>query len=158
MNDIIREMKQTLSSWLVGMELVGLQCESVFILYFQRPEDVAGLPYSLNLCLYSEVRIGQAKYWTNFLESMPKKPKRGEPDYPALAYMFMLLVGSKVTEVTLNDDSSLEIKTSDDETINISGANEFFDISWDLTEPEDIKGDQAKFITCDAGRALVINA
>lgn len=62
----------------------------------------------------------------------------------------MLLVGAKVKDVRLEQDGTLTIDTTDDETITVAGNDDVWEESWSLSEPEDVAGENARFVVCDS--------
>ena len=93
------------------------------------------------------------KDWNRTIKQLPFRSRRTDPDEPALAYWFMLLMGSTIDHVRITDDGALSMFTNDLEVLTVEGADDVWDESWILRQPPDLG--KLKII-CDSQGNLTI--
>jgi len=144
------DFKSVLTDWLLGMALVAFDFSAGFRLRLERSEIDTDKPQVLYLDVKAMAYIGDLEEWKSFVQSLPMKARRGEEDEPAFAYRLMLLVGAEVRGVGLEHNGTLIIDTADNETITVTGKDDVWEESWSLSEPEDVAGENARFVVCDS--------
>ncbi|TGL45672.1 hypothetical protein EHQ61_18560 [Leptospira wolffii] len=139
-----------LKEWLANMSIAAFEYAALFRIRLESNVRTRTSPNVLYLELRSPVYFGSHAEWINLVESMPYPARRGELDYPTLAYRIMLCIGSDIINVEILDDGTLALFTSDDEKITISGIEEVWEESWILTEANDLPNASDKQIICDS--------
>jgi len=150
MNTVI-DFESILTEWLLGMVLASFEFSAAFRLRFERfGTDTDNKPQVLYLDIKAMSYIGDLEQWKDFVESLPMEARRSEKDEPAFAYRLMLLIGAEVNAVVLASDGTLSIGTTDDEPITVVGKDDVWEESWILAEPENVAGENARFVNCDS--------
>ena len=154
MNTVIN-LQSVLTEWLLGMVLVSFEFSAGFRLRFERSQsDADNKPQVLCLDIKAMSYIGDLEQWKNFVKSLPLEARRSEKDEPAFAYRLLLLIGAKVNTVQLASDGKLGIGTTDDESITVVGTDDVWEESWIVAEPEDVIGENSRFVACDSNGEL----
>jgi hypothetical protein len=150
MNTVIH-LKSVLTEWLLGMVLVSFEFSAGFRLRFERlGSDDENKPQVIYLNIKAMSYIGDLDQWNDFVKSLPMEARRSETDEPAFAYRLMLIIGAEVNAVHLASDGTLSIGTNDGESITVVGKDDVWEESWMLAEPEDVAGENARFVACDS--------
>jgi len=148
-------IRSILTEWLLGMVLVSFEFSAGFRIRFERPGgDAENKPQVIYLDIKAMSYIGDLDQWKGFVKSLPMEARRSETDEPAFAYRLMLLIGAEVNVVDLTHEGTLIIGTSDGESIAVVGKDDTWEESWILAEPEDVIGENARFITCNSSGEL----
>ena len=107
------------------------------------------------LCLEIKAKcyVGSIEDWNRIIEQLPFRSRRTDPDEPALAYWFMLLMGSTIDHVRINEDGALSMFTSDSEVLTVEGTDDLWNESWILQQPPDLGNLK---IICDSQGSLTI--
>ncbi len=149
-----KNVKDLINDWLLGMIIVSFSFSAGFVIRLEREKISGEKPNVLYLDIKAAARSGDKASWEKLVASLPYKARRGEVDEPALAYMIMLLLGSEITSVDLDDDGSISISTTDGETLYISGVDDVWDESWVLSEASKICGENSRAVICSASGNL----
>jgi hypothetical protein len=153
-----KNVKDLINDWLLGMIIASFSFSAGFVIRLEREKISDEKPNVLYLDIKAAARSGDKASWEKLVASLPYKARRGEVDEPALAYMIMLLVGSEITSVDLDDDGSISISigTTDGETLYISGVDDVWDESWVLSEASEVCGENQRAVICSASGNLSV--
>ena len=147
------EIKELVIGWMQGMSFTSFSHAAGFILQFEHSGFETDRPKVLCLEIKARCYVGSIEDWNRITEQLPFRARPIDPDEPALAYWLMLLMGSTIDHVRINEDGALSMFTSDSEVLTVEGTDDIWDESWILRQPPDLG--RLKII-CDSQGSLTI--